>query len=74
MSAAVKFKYPVHNIVQNIPVMGYSDHNTGKGIQIILQNCESGDVHIVGGLIQNIYIGPAHKHGEHVQPSLLSAG
>ena len=74
MAIAVKFKDPVHHIVQKIPVMGHCDHDPGKRIQIILQNGERRDIHIVGRLIQNIHIGSTYEHGEQVQSSLLSAG
>ena len=50
------------------------DYNTGKCIQIIFQNRNCLDIHIIRRLIKNQYICPADQHGQQIQPSLFSTG
>ena len=62
------------NTVQKIPVMGNHNHNSVKGIQVILQHVQGLDVQIIGGLVKDQHIGGLHQDAEQIQPPALPAG
>ena len=57
MAVAVKGKNPVCHIVQEIPVVGNENYNADKGIQVILQNRQRGNIQFVADLVHNQHIG-----------------
>ena len=73
MPVSVQFQDPVRHIIQKIPVMGNGDHDPVKGIQIILQDRERGDVQVVARLIEQKDIGILRQHAQQIQPALLSS-
>ena len=54
--------------------MGHRDDDTRKAVQIVLQDPQSLDIQIVGGLVQYQHVRRAHQHPQEVEPPLFSAG
>ena len=64
---------PVHNPVKKVPVMGNHDHDTGKVVEIVLQDLKRAYIKVIGRLIQNQHIGGRHQNAEQIQPPLFPA-
>ena len=57
MTVAVEGEDPIHHIVQEIPIVGNENHDSNKGIQVILQNGQRGNIQLVADLVHNQHIG-----------------
>ena len=57
MTVAVEGEDPIHHIVQEISIVGNENYNADKGVQVILQNRQRGNIQFVADLVHNQHIG-----------------
>ena len=64
----------VHHLVHEVAVVRHDDDAALKVLQVLLQDLQSDDVHVVGGLVQNEEVGVLHEHRAQLQATALATG
>ena len=64
----------VHEAVQEVAVVGDDDKGAFELQKILFQNVQRDDVKVIGGLVQDKEIGPAHEHRQEVKPPPFASG
>ena len=63
-----------YHIVEKFPIMAYQEQSAGIVLQHYLKQFQCFDIQIIGGFIQNQYVGGTGKQARQQQPIALTAG
>ena len=63
ISVSVEFEDAVHDVIQEIAVVGNGDDDADERVQEILKHGQGRDINVVGRLVEDQNIGAAHQDG-----------
>ena len=64
----------VGRALEEVAVVADHDERAGPGVEQVLEHGEHLDVEVVGRLVEQQHVGPAHEQAQQLQPAALAAG